>query len=786
MKLQLAGSALLAMLLLDGASADVYLHHPRGSNNRLNERNNNRNNNNRLFDSQNNNKGGYAWGVAPELYYNPDAGDDNPGLRVPEYGQTFYVGSKMTMEWTQQHTAGANGISDTQIVIQMGCEEIAPSLGGDAYPNEPGMLDNMREGTQTGCDSNNDPCPPLDTVARRTDPKYGQHEHPEYYDQCRYRDRQSGLFDADQNVRSNNGATATRQNPNGNRSGTECPEERDYYPYWHPTPWIDVAVLTSNTDRCPYYETNSQNRVNKGLCVMYQYNGDQTACEENGGVYNGVNGADTGKCMSRANNPLDCNTAAGMEWIEFGKFKVNVGSDGLVTSSKDPADIADSWEVPALECQQLEWTRDNHLGNTRTGYAQMYNVTIPNFPGAHCVLRMRYNMTSGDITLPETSQAFGVDSFWQLDDTANSIRFNEHGNGVDLPGRYEINSPIEQDPFRSLFMTEDEYYQRQIDRQYGVEEAQEVLQDEESILSMAVNTNQAGRTFQDRTYIFEVQQFPRYYEGTTREHPCNGKKIHVLGVRGKRGNIVQTYPAVEHDFVPQHMVVKEGECVDFNWCLTDNDPARGNNNGEGTENTGRANIVQLDVSAYTSPRKWDASDDTRMFDSYETAWMMAHQGAESMKKVTGCQTAELYENPAGFKNCQETAEAACLSAEYIRENGRSNSVEQNIRNCAKLNAQGPCFHETILMNRTGSFEYMSSRENNFSNRQNKGLLIVEESEEEDNTAVIVGATTAVVVGVGAAAGAVWYKRRNTSPTGESKSIFSMDRLPFHRVQGNTA
>jgi hypothetical protein len=47
----------------------VYLHMPRGSNNRVNEQNTNRNNNNRLFDSQNNNKGGYSVGV--------DAGDYN-------------------------------------------------------------------------------------------------------------------------------------------------------------------------------------------------------------------------------------------------------------------------------------------------------------------------------------------------------------------------------------------------------------------------------------------------------------------------------------------------------------------------------------------------------------------------------------------------------------------------------------------------------------------------------------------------------------------------------------
>eukprot|EP01116_Phalansterium_solitarium_P022125 TRINITY_DN7192_c0_g1_i2.p2 TRINITY_DN7192_c0_g1~~TRINITY_DN7192_c0_g1_i2.p2 ORF type:complete len:621 (+),score=251.49 TRINITY_DN7192_c0_g1_i2:102-1964(+) len=566
-------AALCLALMATSALADVYMHNMRGSNDRLNEANTNRNNGNRLFDSQNNDKGGYCY-----------------TLGTPP--MSYYEGSLLPLEWTAQHGCG-NPKMECNMVLQYMC--------GNQIESDPTIQ--IRDGTttQTIPDNVNNFNQKDAATGMFT---FGMHESYAYYQNCKTRQRNMGLFIADRNKNQNQlttnkqSAIFTRQNNNGNRNGFECPEERDYYPYWHPSPWKDIAVLANDVKQCSYYQAESQNVKSRNQCVD-----------------------STGK-PTAPNNKNAC-VAAGNTWSEVS-----------------------SWGIPAPECVQAPWSRDNHLGNALgTGEQASYNWTLPTASQepcianneCTCVLRLRYNISTGDI------DGWGYNDFYQ--------------NGVG-------NSPVTQDPNVQVMGKN---------------------------LTLAMDTTQFGRTFQDRSHTFSIRPRPSDIHSYDR--------IYNLNVRGKRGNIVQTYPATEYDFVPTQLTTRQNDYIHFQWTGCDNNPA--NNAGEGTAGTDRSNIVQI-----TDPSKnFPAGDDwygsnTPLFEASDLRTRMAH-----LDQVN------------------------CLTYDQlIAKNGagNTNAIKQDPQNCMKLNAASPYFDGGLVkMNKTGTFYYMSSRNNNFSNRGQKATITVE-------------------------------------------------------------
>jgi hypothetical protein len=608
---KLASVFICALLLVGGALGDMYLQNPRGSNDRLNE-NGDRQNANRLFDSQNNARGGYCWG--PPM--------------------SFVTGSILPIEWTAQHGCGGEHVT---------CNEVIQYMCTDTATIDPNSV--LRDGTTTTTIPNDGNANNKEANGQFT---YGMQENQAYYNECRARERNKGLFIADQTLSNEGRATQTRQNNNGQRSGFECPEERDYYPYWHPSPWKDIAVLVQNLDQCAYYQAESQNVKEKSYCsITVDPNGNTRA----------------------PNNERACVTAGG-NWTAKAAFG-----------------------IPPPACQLAEFSRDNHLGNTLGGKTANFSWVLPSAAVEPCILtstcacaiRIRYNITTNESTAEPNAI---------LDSRNNSAA-----------------SPITEDPTVLV---------------------------EGARFTLAIDTAQTGRTFQDRSHMFKITPRPKGVSADT--------KIYNLNVRGKRGNIVQTFPATEYDYTPNDLKVEEGDIVHFQWTGCDTNPA--GNQGEGRQQTDRSNIVQIKNLDSNIP-------------------LAAVKGAnESIY--------HMFDSPALRKRMANIDQD--LSTCVITNN------DQDENNCAKLNAaKTPYFDGGLVrMNKTGTFYYTSTRNNNFSNRTQKGTLTVGEKKKiaekaSYGIAVVVG----IAVVAGAFGGLVFYGKKNPHST-VGRMVDRLPSIPIER------
>jgi len=666
----------LVAFVIGVVNADVYLHTPAGSNNRNRERNENRANANRLFDSQNNDKGGYPWRGDRELQ-----GQADP--------MNYYEGSSLRMEWTNQHACGGDDSTYCVLTLQYSCENDLPGIR-DGYPT--GALNDADA-------NNNDYDPPYmkasfqnnnnDGTTRITantadDVEYGRHETLDYSNIADNTIRNKGLYLSDRKINGKQNAHKTRQNPNGNRHGFEVAEERDYYPYWNPSPWNDIAVLTTDTDWCEYYKAESENVKARSYCAI----------------------TDANRANAQDNLiPIDDQSCT--------------GAGGTWTKAADKG-------LAAPECLEAAHSRQNHLGNvistaddSEAGpQNQFYDWKIPDLKAAsagtetedtQCIFRLRYNISTDDYGFTGWGSMGGIGTNSEVFDSRYNCPTISEAAGY--PANPDVNTADgTADPTANCqAKLDDGNFRPRYNRPY----VDVFGEGAASTVSIALNTDQSGRTFQDRSHVFAIKKRPSGVSG----------KIWNLGSRGRRGNIVQAYPAVEYDFTPQDLKVNQGDYVHFQWTGSDFNEQRNPNNGEGWKYSDRHNIMEVD----NLNQQFPLLPKGMTFFSQAQAKEFAMQNQQS-----------LLENDQAANNGQ------CETFKSGQDN------EQNDpRNCGKLNSAPAHFNVEPMKVEAGAgtYTFVNTRDNNFSNRAGKFQIRVNGNSMFAKAAKAVGISVAAITGV---------------------------------------
>jgi len=661
--------------------SDCYMHTPRGSNNRNNEKSANRANGNRMFDSQNNNRGGYNVGDRTDQA----AGND----RSKQFEMTYFMSpldkkgkSVLPIEWTNQHGCGGNDDDNPHklncnLVIQMMCQED----DGDDSTDFGEMRDGINTQTNdfTAVQNNKDETYQEFKNRRAQNEKKdrGVNENYEWYDKCNERERNKGLFTADQNLKGDS-AKHTRQNPDGTRRGYECPEERDYHPYWHPSPWKDIIVLAENKSRCDVYQKESFNVRPRHECVHNWKNAQAD---------------DPPKHYAEENNEEKCKENGG-EWKEFNNFLEILDFDKATCDQKNANDERMkgklTWALPMgykkekclvkLEeprCEEAMWSRVNHLGNGVDLEPLHIFWELPSFPSKksqRCVLRIRYNISTDDYDPINTDSRF---------------------NGED-------NSPVTQNPRLEIGLPG-------------------------QTLRLAINTAQFGRTFQDRSHVFKLKSAESFF---TEE----GQTLHAVQVRGKRGNIVQTFPAVEYDFFPTNLKMEENDLLHFSWTGSNThnngNPAgdgQAGDAGQGTGGTDRNNVCGMGDrnTNFILP----ADHPNNLCEGIRNI-VFSGAGPEGVAYPIDTARHPYAKNDACIQ-MMSSGFYKCFSAEH-NANCDGHSLDTKAQTMNNLLNNAPAsFPGIVLQLKPGTYNYTCSRNNAYTNRSQKATIIVEESERKD-------------------------------------------------------
>jgi len=800
-----ATAATTLLGLLSCVSADVYMQSPRGANGRNAERNVNRNNANRLYDTQNNAKGGYA---APRAVGGPE---------VEERPMYYYEGEKIPITWTAQHGSGAGGNVDGQIILQWGASATFDptskfSVGANVGTPRDGIPANGNDAATDRIPANAASALASTTATRR----FGMHESFDYYDRYSRTEREKGLYTADQNLNRND-ARATRQNPNGNRNGLEIPEERDHYPWSNPSPWVDIAVLDMKytPEKEKWFQQNSHVQA-KGLCVGNGGNGQAQALNQRNWPNNAADcaqlGADWtntlyGPDYNQANGPIGpmpiVATLAPSSSNHLGAAQAYANPDAsnayelcLQTTQQQQAASTQCAATEAqcvLPCAWMAGTcrpAVQHLATTKgrnkcpggsvatgtffddtrqffddntagTGTGSTYYWSIPfgvakaGLGGTEAsVLRMRYNMSSHDFPSYTAGDNYLSNKPFDAAPGVNAS-YNCRGDTNQAGRPCSAVSPVTQDPYIQV---------------RGAAAGATAGQGN-GILSLALNTNQYARTFQDRTYVFKIVARPTELMG------LNPKIIVGLTVKGKRGNIVQTYPAVEYDFFPKELIVDENAQVHIQWTGSDYNPQRGCNNGEGgppdcqgcttlaqanaaanqNSRADRTNLVPMGSAGRNFPAGARGSSIVDLYDAssltgpagadahpFASAWGAGIQQGVAAKTDDTAAVAWNLMYIGQEAELQAKFGVGCLSQTDLENINNENQRENTPQNCAKLSGKAhPYFDAGVVNIKSGingatatqgkTYAFFSSRNNNFSNRDQTMNICVRSAADATKT-----------------------------------------------------
>jgi len=648
-------SSLLFLFAALGVKGDVYMQSPSGSNNRLDEQNRERDNANRLMDTQNNNRGGYNVGK-----------------------MEYFSGEKVPIIWTNQHGSSKYQMENSEFVVQYMCS----SLLRDGTTTRTIPL-KATECAQYDCD---------------TDVRFGRHESLDSYQMCQNTERNKGLFNANQNLNGDD-ATKTRQNPNGNRSGLECPEERDNYPYWRPSEWVDMFYVTADTERCQEAVQQSQNVTPRTECRMPD-----------------AFFAAGGELANNFEYPLD---GIACQQITM------AAPDGVTYTAE--FNTIPAHGVPPPACLQIEQTRANHHGNPggKTLYELNWEVPADIPADSQCAIRLRYNITTAEYAAWESAASLNAGT----DAAANSQKNKPNPN----------NDPAELALWETYGLTRDNVdgsfnnnnNNAAQDREYVLENNPQVdafgqgtatdFDDGAIKMQLAVNTAQFGRTFEDRTHQFIVS-------ARGADVPDDAT-LKLLTVRGKRGNIVQVYPATEYLYHPETFYIKEGEYAHIEWTGSNTNP--NNNDGQGRQGTDRSNMVVQRTPQY-DPVTQGYSDFTNVM-TYEDG--AVDTGSSGTSYPSYVKDPEGYFLPAQLQAeviDESMGALGGMSEDVLKQLATTRLTPHDYGNMEEFDDAGTSMNlPPQKMTTKGCWNYMGTRNNNFSNRAQKGKFCVTQGDVGD-------------------------------------------------------